>query len=317
MLTTDQIKVGVVGAGAFGRVHMSAYHRAGGAVLTAVADNDEARARTAAEAYGAPVVFTEVIDLLDSGLVEAISVVTPGATHVEIASEAARRGIAVLLEKPVALTHDDAKRLLSAASDAVVVPAHVLRFAAPYIALRERARAGVFGSILGVRAERHRTVDHRALYGDVGIPLMTTIHDLDMAIWLTGGAPHTVRAVSPGLGPNPPDTVLSATADLSDGSFWSFCNSWILSRDQEDLRDSFLVLGTEGAGGVTLGDDATGVLSDAMDNQIHHFLTCVARGEQSDVVPIADAIAGIAVAEAITRSARLNEAIDLGGRLLS
>lgn len=317
LLTKGQIRVGVVGAGAFGRVHMRAYHRADGVVLTAVADTDEARGRTAAAAYGNPAVFTEVIDLLDSGLVDAISVVTPGPTHVGITSEAARRGIAVLLEKPVAVTYDDAKALVAAASETVVVPAHLLRFAAPYIALRERIRAGDFGRILGVRADRHRAVNHQALYGDVGIPLMTTIHDLDLAIWLTGQAPRTIRAVSPGSGPGAPDTVVSATAELTDGSFWSLCSSWVLSTGQPNLGDNFQVLGTSGAGHVALGKDADHVLDDAMDSQIQHFLACVTRGEQSPVVPLTEAIAGIAIAEAITQSARRNETIELSGELWS
>lgn len=280
---------------------MAAYQRAAGAHLTAVADNDAGRAGAAARDHGAEP-FTDAVALLDSGLVDAISVVSPGPTHVAIATEAGRRGIGVLLEKPVALTLADAVLLRSVAAESVLTPAHVLRFADPYIELRRRVRAGEFGQVLGIVADRHRTQDHRTFFGDVGLPLMTTVHDIDLAIWLTGSTPASVRARTGRRGAYPVDAAITAAVGLTDGSFWTFNTSWLLHDDQPAVPDRFQLFGTLGTATVSVEPADDEVFSDAMDAQIAHFLDCVTRRSRSEIVPLGDAFTGIALAEAMASS---------------
>ncbi|MEO8907654.1 MAG: Gfo/Idh/MocA family oxidoreductase, partial [Microbacteriaceae bacterium] len=68
--------------------------------LAAIVDIDEAKARVAAETYPAVPFFSDYIDLLDSGLVDAIVTTVPHYLHPEMGMAALSRGIHALLEKP-------------------------------------------------------------------------------------------------------------------------------------------------------------------------------------------------------------------------
>jgi predicted dehydrogenase len=84
----------------------------------------------------------------------------------------------VLLEKPVATSSPEVQAIETAAIDssAFVMPAHILRFAAPYVSLRARVAEGAIGRLLGIDSNRDRSRDHLQLYADVHPALMTLRH---------------------------------------------------------------------------------------------------------------------------------------------
>src|SRR2546428_4926484 len=121
------IRVAVIGAGTFGREHARVYSEVAGAHLAAVCDIDESRGRSAAEHYGAAFIadYRELI-----GKVDAVSLAVPTESHQPIACELLTAGIAVLVEKPIARTLDEADQIVEAAGsgEAVLQVGHLERF---------------------------------------------------------------------------------------------------------------------------------------------------------------------------------------------
>ena len=97
------MKVAIVGCGNISHRHAEAYAKTGRADLVGVADVVEAKARAAAEKYGATP-YASVTELLAAEDPDLVSVTTPPGSHAEIAIEVLAAGKSVLLEKPPVLS---------------------------------------------------------------------------------------------------------------------------------------------------------------------------------------------------------------------
>jgi predicted dehydrogenase len=141
----------VVGCGSIGRTHLAAY-RANGVVAAAVADADPKAVRRAVEEFGGKE-FGSAEELIASGLVDAISVCTPPATHREIVEMALMARIAVLCEKPMATTVEDAEAMFAAAErDGVLLAVGFCHRFQPQIErMRDLLLNGELGTVLMFR----------------------------------------------------------------------------------------------------------------------------------------------------------------------
>lgn len=136
-----QIRAGIIGTGFMGSVHAHAVRAAGGQVL-AVAGRTQAAAETAAAALGARFGAESADALIAREDVDVVHICTPNATHADLARKAMAAGKAVICEKPLATSVDDALELEALAGQAGVVTGvpFVYRF---YPAVREaRDRIG-------------------------------------------------------------------------------------------------------------------------------------------------------------------------------
>lgn len=114
------VKVGFIGVGGIAEHHMKTLQNIERASIAAVFDIQAERAEEIARQYGA-VSYPGVAELLDSGAVDAIFVCTPPFARDGLEEEAAKRGIHVLAEKPVALRMDQALEKEKAITDAGVI----------------------------------------------------------------------------------------------------------------------------------------------------------------------------------------------------
>ena len=178
---SDALPVGVVGVGALGRHH--ARHLAGmyGAELVGVYDTNIARAAEVALACGCRA-FTSLPDLLTC--VEAVSVAVPTLFHHEVGLECLGRGVAVLMEKPIATSLDEADELMAEAKrqGMVLAVGHVERF-------NKAVRAALTVLDRPLYLEGIRLAPFQPRGTDVAVVLDLMIHDLDLANHLVGGAP--------------------------------------------------------------------------------------------------------------------------------
>jgi predicted dehydrogenase len=187
------------------------------------------------------------------------------------------------------------------------MPAHILRFAAPCVSLRARVAEGAVGRLLAIHSSRDRGRDHLLLYPNVHPALMTLIHDIDLAFWISGApalkvTAHERRDDAPAL--------VWAHVEASDGSLWSLRTSWLLPGDAP-VADRVEVYGTRGAEVVELTPDTYDA---ALDAEINHFCTCIRKAETSSIVTLAEAAHGIRVAEAVILSAHQNGGqVDVSG----
>ena len=176
------------------------------------------------------------------------------------------------------------------------MPAHILRFAAPYVSLRARVAEGAIGRLLAIDSNRDRSRDHIQLYPDVHPALMTLIHDIDLALWISGSPALRVSAYQRG---DTAPALVWAHAEAADGSLWSLRTSWLLPT-HASFGDRLEVHGSDGAEVLDLAPDAH---AGALDAEVAHFCSCIRRGAASDVVTLTEAAHGIRIAEAIISSA--------------
>ena len=155
------MRIGMVGYKFMGRAHSQAYHTAPNFFdleddieLAAVCGRDEQAVATFAKKHGWQSYETEWQELVTRDDIDAIDIGTPNSSHYEISMAAAQAGKHILLEKPMAMSLDEARKMLSAAEQAGIK--HQIGFnyrCVPAIALAKALIAnGDVGDIVHWRA---------------------------------------------------------------------------------------------------------------------------------------------------------------------
>lgn len=186
-----RLKVGVVGAGAWGRNHVRTVAGLAEAELAAVCDPDPKVRERVARQYPAALVTGDVGALL--GVVDAVIVASPAATHAAIARQVVEAGKPVLVEKPFALKVEDALTVarLSAERKVPVLAGHLLVYHPAIERLRELVRTGELGKVFylyGLRVNLGQVrKDENALWS-------FGPHDVSVALYLLGEHPIRVAA---------------------------------------------------------------------------------------------------------------------------
>ncbi|MGH7050866.1 MAG: inositol 2-dehydrogenase [Acetobacteraceae bacterium] len=196
------IRIAVLGAGRIGRIHAANAAANPRCRLIAVADTMASAATALAARHGAEAA-TDPSAVLARPDLDAVVIGTPTDTHVDLLLEAARRGKAVLCEKPVDLEIRKVDAAITEASrlGARAMVAFNRRFDPSAAALRAAIDRGEIGEvrqvILTSRDPEPPPPSYVASSG--GIFRDMTIHDFDLARWLLGEEPNEVFATAGAL----------------------------------------------------------------------------------------------------------------------
>ncbi len=187
----SRVRVGVVGAGAWGRNHVRTVASLPGAELAGVCDLSAAVRERTAKAH--PTAF--VTDSLDALLerVDAVVVASTARTHAEVGLRAIRAGKPALIEKPFALSVADAV-LLASESERLGVPVlvgHLLEFHPVVDRLKAMVRDGSLGEVYYLYSQR---VNLGQIRPDENALWSFGPHDISVALYLMGEAPVSVSA---------------------------------------------------------------------------------------------------------------------------
>jgi predicted dehydrogenase len=184
---SDALRVAVIGVGHLGRHHARILGDLPGARLTAVVDTIHERAVQAAAPTGAKAI-TDFREL--SGQVDAVVVAVPTEIHREIAVPFLEQGTAVLVEKPMSRSVDDADAMLAAAKrgGAVFAVGHTERYNPAIAAVLPLVTSPRF-----IEVHRLGAFPERSLDIDVVFDLM--IHDLDIILSIAGPDVTAIEAV--------------------------------------------------------------------------------------------------------------------------
>jgi len=220
------MKICVVGAGSMGRNHARVISDVPGAELVAVVDADrEAAARTATR-YGATPYASVQEMLLQVQPVGAI-VAVPTHLHEEVAAPLMRKGVHVLVEKPIAQDIASADRLMALAADAgvILVVGHIERFNAAVLELKARLDKGELGRIFHV--ETHRRGPFPSRINDVGVVLDLAVHDLDLVRFITGDEVAELSATTARRLHATHEDFLRCTLRLAHGAIGTLTIDWL------------------------------------------------------------------------------------------
>jgi scyllo-inositol 2-dehydrogenase (NADP+) len=147
-VTLPDTRVGLLAYGAIGHEHNLAVQATDGLTLAAVCDVSADRLAAARE-LAAAAEFSDAEAMLDSGLVDLVVISTPPNSHFHWAREALRRGIHVILEKPMALTVTECDELLSlaSASQRLLVVYQNRRYDRDFVTLHHVISEGLIGEV--------------------------------------------------------------------------------------------------------------------------------------------------------------------------
>ncbi len=104
-----------IGAGYFSQFHHDAWRRMPEVEIACVCDQDEAKARGAAEQVGGAAVCTDAAEALERFDVDFVDIITPPATHLALVEAAAKRGRAIICQKPLATDFATSKQIVEVA----------------------------------------------------------------------------------------------------------------------------------------------------------------------------------------------------------
>lgn len=226
------IRYGLIGYGAWGKHHAEAIRKAPGAELVAICARSSSSVEAATAAYPSAAVSTDYRRLLERNDLDAVDIVLPSHLHHQVAGAALKRGLHVLLEKPMALSIAECDDLISLARqhDRHLVIGHELRQSSLWGTVKELIDDGFIGEPQYVLVELSRNPYRPGADGwrydidRVGSWILEEpIHFFDLARWYleSVGTPATVYATANSRQPDHPELQdnFSAIVRMDNGAY--------------------------------------------------------------------------------------------------
>ena len=228
-MTTSTIRYGIIGTGMMGIEHILNIRALDDTEVVAIADTDEGSRAAGLDTAGEGCqVYDDYKDLLADDAVDAVVVVTPNFTHVDVMRDIFASGKHVICEKPLCTTATDCQTLIELADgyDGVVWVGLEYRYMPAVRALIEEVRAGYVGDVKMVAIREHRfpflvKVGHwnRFSRNTGGTLVEKTCHYFDLMNLIIGERPTQVFA-SGAQDVNHLDEVYDGeTSDILDNAF--------------------------------------------------------------------------------------------------
>lgn len=318
------LRFGLLGLGMMGRHHARVLRELDGVELVAVAD-PQGDPHGRAPGYD---VLSSAQELVDAGI-DACVVAIPTAFHTDVALQLADAGVHALVEKPLAPTSEDSRRIVDAYESAGLVGCvgHIERYNPSLVQLRKRLDNGELGDLYQVTTRRQGPFPNRI--ADVGVVMDLATHDIDLTAWVTERSFLSVAARTQHKSGREHEDLIAVVAELEGGLVSNHLVNW-LSPMKERVT---VVTGERGCfvantltadltfhenglvptewdhvssfRGVSEGDETRFAIPkpEPLRVELEQFRNAV-LGQDADVVTMRDGLAVVSVAEACIRSAR-------------
>lgn len=340
------IKVGLVGFGFMGKMHMQCYSATGDAKVVAVVDvepdrREEAKAKLGCETY------SSIQDMLASADVDVVDVCAPTYLHEGIVVAAAKAGKDIMCEKPLSLSVESCDRMIEAVNAAGVkmMVGQVLRFWPEYAAIKEIVDSGKLGKVQWLSARRLSAIPTYAWDDWFADPKRSGgavhdlhIHDQDFISYLIGSPKKIDARGTAGRGGGF-DSVTSlgwehesgaksyAEASLSLAPGYPFTMSLLVACEKGTIRydsgsdPSLMVYLFEGEpyapelpiAEVGASTESTGNISSlgGYYNEIKYYIECLKAGKKPEIVTPDAAREAVRVCLAVRKSIETGKPVDL------
>jgi UDP-N-acetylglucosamine 3-dehydrogenase len=328
-------RVGIVGANLYGRIYAQSFAKQPEVKLVGLAPargdgETELAAQLGIKQYDS------VPQMLDEAHLDVLCVCSATAEHADHTLLAAAAGVHVLCERPIAMSLEEAQRMIAAVSEAQVtfMVGHVLRFWPEYVAVNDLLASGELGQVRSATTSRvsgtlsppwqQRLLDPGLGFGS----LEALIHDMDYLGWVLG-TPLSIHAQ--GIkAPSESWGQMQCLIEFANGGHAQSEASYLvplsfpLSMYLRVLAEKGTVvfefrgaLSSRGASTRNLMVTRVGgtpeVLdvsaSDAYESQISYFLRCIETGQQPELGTAKQATQALAMILAAARSAAQGETV--------
>lgn len=330
------VSIGVVGLGFMGSKWTRCVAEHPGARLAVVSDLREELGRDVAAAWDA-LYIPDPLEAVSQADLDGVVIATPEDAHVEVALAGLDAGKALAVEKPLAHTVEQAKRIRDRADqlDLPVLVGHVLRFEPRYAAIHRAITAGEIGTVQAIRSERIGLIgDQSVLQGRTSIALYYGVHEFDLARWYAGDAARIYAERSSGVlrsrGFDVED-LYSVTMRFVDGAHGTAMVGWSLPPATPGWGIAgFTVIGEEAVLQVRQGDvgftkvtsvglvgedvhyapEVDGRVFGPIGIEVDHFVRCV-QGAAEPVCTASDGVEAVRISLAMVGSAEMGKSVEI------
>ncbi|WP_026777708.1 Gfo/Idh/MocA family protein [Polaribacter sp. Hel_I_88] len=221
------LKVGVLGAGHLGKIHLRLLKESKKYELVGFYDPFRENAEKVAKEFGYKL-FDSIDDLIDA--VEVVDIVTPTLSHFECAKKAIEKGCHIFIEKPISKTVLEAEAIKTLASQYHVQGqvGHVERFNPAFIAAKDLIKNPMF-------IETHRLAEFNPRGTDVPVVLDLMIHDIDIILSVVKSKVKNVHASGISVISETPD-IANARIEFENGCVANLTASRISMKNMRKTR---------------------------------------------------------------------------------
>jgi predicted dehydrogenase len=221
------LKVGVLGAGHLGKIHLRLLNQSNKYELVGFYDPFEENATKVAAEFGYKK-FDTISALIAA--VDVVDIVTPTLSHFDCAKEAIQAGKHVFLEKPISNTVAEAEEIITLAKEYNVKGqvGHVERFNPAFIAVKDQIKSPMF-------IETHRLAEFNPRGTDVPVVLDLMIHDIDVILSVVKSKVKAVHASGVAVISDSPD-ICNARIEFENGCVANVTSSRISMKNMRKSR---------------------------------------------------------------------------------
>lgn len=260
------LRVGVIGLGLIGSLHARILSEIPNAKLVSVADINGTLAAKIAKQYKCNY-YTDYKALCDAGDLDAVCICTPDQFHNENAVYAAKKGLHLLVEKPLAQTEKSAREIVATAKEMGVrlMVAHLLHFDPRYVKVKEAVERGMIGDVIHMFFKRtNPRANGRRLGGKVSIFYFIGVHDIEMMCCYAKSRPvkaycQKVSKINADIGCE--DTIM-AIVNFENGALGTVELCWALPENHALGINTYAeIVGINGVGYVDVMDQGVAIIT--------------------------------------------------------
>lgn len=221
------LKVGVLGAGHLGKIHLKLLQQSEKYDLVGFYDPDIANGKRVAEEFNYNY-FENLDDLIDA--VDVVDIVTPTLSHYNCAIKAITKGKHIFIEKPITNTVEEAEqiRLLVSENNLRGQVGHVERFNPAFKAIKSEIKSPMF-------IETHRLAEFNPRGTDVPVVLDLMIHDIDIILSVVNSPVQSINASGVSVISETPD-IANARIEFENGCVANLTASRISLKNMRKSR---------------------------------------------------------------------------------
>ncbi|KAA3648535.1 MAG: gfo/Idh/MocA family oxidoreductase [Bacteroidetes bacterium] len=221
------LKIGVLGAGHLGKIHIRLIQEIKDFELIGFYDPNKEASKSVAEEFNIKA-FDNIEDLIEQ--VDAVDIVTPTLSHFDCAVKSIKQSKHIFIEKPITNTVEEARQLIQLAEEAnvKVQVGHVERFNPAFIASQPYVKHPMF-------IEAHRLAQFNPRGTDVSVVLDLMIHDLDIVLSMVKSNVRRISASGVAVVSDNPD-ITNARIEFDNGCVANLTASRISLKNMRKTR---------------------------------------------------------------------------------
>lgn len=221
------LKIGVLGAGHLGKIHINCIQQLADYNLIGFYDTDETLSKKISEEYGIKS-FATMEELINS--VDVVDIVTPTISHFECAKKSIIASKHIFIEKPITNTTKEAKTLISLSAEANVKVqiGHVERFNPAFLSIQDKIENPMF-------VESHRLAEFNPRGTDVSVIHDLMIHDIDIILSIVKSNVKRISANGVAIVSETPD-IANARIEFDNGCVANLTASRVSLKNMRKTR---------------------------------------------------------------------------------